>query len=85
MTSELREERVQELSESAYVMLKVSHDALGELKGLSWLRSFVAYHFTRLYPGWAGWLPRHMPRLIPAARPPRQQLEPAYAGAKDKR
>ena len=34
MTSELREERVHELSESAYVMLKESHDALRELKGL---------------------------------------------------
>jgi hypothetical protein len=34
MTSELREERVQELCESAYLMLKESHDALRELKGL---------------------------------------------------
>lgn len=34
MTSGLREERVQELSESAYLMLKESHGALHELKGL---------------------------------------------------
>ncbi|HSV83106.1 MAG TPA: cardiolipin synthase ClsB, partial [Ramlibacter sp.] len=38
---------------------------LGELKGLAWLRSFLAYHFSRGYPHWAGWLPRHVPRLIP--------------------
>jgi cardiolipin synthase len=63
---------------------QVTAQELGELKGLAWLRSFVAYHFTRLYPGWAGWLPRHMPRLIPAAKPP-DTLEPAFAGAKDKR
>lgn len=34
MTSGLREERVQELCESAYVMLKDSYGALHELKGL---------------------------------------------------
>ncbi|HBG04007.1 MAG: hypothetical protein A2075_02570 [Geobacteraceae bacterium GWC2_58_44] len=34
MTSQLREERVQELCESAYGMLKESHGALHELKGL---------------------------------------------------
>ena len=34
MTSGLREERVQELCESAYLMLKDSHGALHELKGL---------------------------------------------------
>lgn len=34
MTSELREGRVQELSDSAYLMLKESYGALHELKGL---------------------------------------------------
>ena len=34
MTSGLREERVQELSDSAYNMLRVSHRSLKELKGL---------------------------------------------------
>ena len=34
MTSGLRQERVQELSESAYLMLKESHQSLRELKGL---------------------------------------------------
>lgn len=39
---------------------------LGELKGMAWLRSFLAFHFTRRYPRWAAWLPRHVPRLMPA-------------------
>jgi len=34
MTSGLRQERVQELCESAYLMLKESHQSLRELKGL---------------------------------------------------
>lgn len=34
MTSGLRQERVQELSESSYLMLKESHQSLRELKGL---------------------------------------------------
>jgi cardiolipin synthase len=37
---------------------------LGELRGLQLVRSFLAYHFTRRYPGWASWLPRHVPRLM---------------------
>ncbi|WP_395686669.1 cardiolipin synthase ClsB [Caenimonas koreensis] len=44
----------------------VTSEELGELKGWSLARSFVAYHFSRLYPGWANWLPRHAPRLMPA-------------------
>ena len=42
---------------------------LEELKGWAWVRSFLAYHFTRRYPNWASWLPRHAPRLLPAAMP----------------
>ncbi|ROZ66212.1 cardiolipin synthase ClsB [Ramlibacter sp. WS9] len=38
-------------------------------------RSFFAYHFTRRYPGWASWLPRHVPRLLPALA---SRLHPAY-------
>jgi cardiolipin synthase A/B len=30
------------------------------------VRSFLVYHLTRRYPGWATWLPRHVPRLLPA-------------------
>lgn len=47
--------------------------------GLAWVRSFLAYHFTRRYPAWASWLPEHVPRLLP----PRAPLRPAYAGPPD--
>lgn len=30
------------------------------------VRSFFIFHFIRWYPAWAGWLPRHAPRLAPA-------------------
>jgi len=30
------------------------------------VRSFFVFHFLRWYPAWAGWLPRHVPRLRPA-------------------
>ena len=46
---------------------QIRQEDIGELEGWSLLLSFAAYHFTRLYPGWAGWLPRHVPRLLPAA------------------
>jgi cardiolipin synthase len=57
---------------------RIQIDDLGELKGWALVRSFLAFHFTRRYPRWAGWLPRHVPRLIPAVP------TPAMAGAKDK-
>jgi hypothetical protein len=48
------------------------------IKGWALVRSFFAFHFMRRYPRWAGWLPRHVPRLIPAGAtdrdPPRQGL-----------
>jgi cardiolipin synthase len=31
----------------------------------------LAYHATRRFPTWAGWLPAHKPRLEPVAGPPR--------------
>jgi len=46
---------------------QVQPQALGELRGWAWLRSWVAFHFTRRYPAWASWLPRHVPRLRPAS------------------
>jgi cardiolipin synthase A/B len=55
---------------------EIQDEDVGRLRGLQLVRSFVAYHFTRLYPGWATWLPRHVPRLIPAAS---DRLRPAYA------
>ena len=43
---------------------KIDLQELGKLRGLQLVSSFVAYHFTRRYPGWASWLPRHVPRLM---------------------
>jgi cardiolipin synthase A/B len=49
---------------------QVTAESLGELKGWGLVRSFLAYHFTRAYPRCATWLPRHVPRLMPAAPAP---------------
>lgn len=48
----------------------VELEQLGELKGMGVVRSFLAYHFARRYPRWASWLPRHVPRLLPAVPSP---------------
>lgn len=50
---------------------QIQSEALGELKGLALVRSFLAFHFTRRYPRWASWLPRHAPRLFPATATPK--------------
>ena len=55
---------------------EVTLENIGDLKGWNMAQSFLAYHFTRSYPGWATWLPQHVPRLM-AARP----FEPALAAA----
>jgi cardiolipin synthase A/B len=54
---------------------RVEREDVGRLRGLHLARSFIAFHFTRLYPGWATWLPRHVPRLLPAAT---DRLQPVY-------
>lgn len=46
---------------------EITVQSLGALQGWDKVRSFLAYHFTRRYPRWAQWLPRHVPRLLPAA------------------
>ena len=46
---------------------EVTEQTLGALQGWGKVRSFLAYHFSRQYPRWAQWLPRHVPRLLPAA------------------
>ena len=46
---------------------QVQRRELGRLRGWDLVRSFLAYHFTRRYPAWASWLPRHVPRLLSAA------------------
>jgi len=45
---------------------QVAAETLSPAGGLGTVRSLFAYHFTRLYPGLASWLPRHVPRLLPA-------------------
>jgi cardiolipin synthase len=60
---------------------QVTREEVGELKGWALVRSFLAYHFTRRYPGWASWLPRHVPRLLPARG--ERHMDPLYEhGAK---
>jgi cardiolipin synthase len=61
-----------------YSCTQVTHEALGELQGWSWLRSWLAYHVARRYPRWLTWLPRHVPRLLPART---DRLHPAYEHA----
>jgi cardiolipin synthase len=43
-------------------------------------RTFLVYHLIRRYPGWAAWLPRHVPRLHPALA---DRLRPAYEQGKE--
>lgn len=59
---------------------EITEETAGELKGWALVRSFFAFHFTRRYPGWASWLPRHVPRLLPART---DGLEPLYEGPKE--
>ena len=58
---------------------QIEREAIGELRGWQLVRSFIAYHFTRMYPGWAQWLPRHVPRLLPAV----ERMHPAWHGPKE--
>lgn len=60
---------------------QVTEQALGELRGWPLVQSFLAYHFTRRYPRWAQWLPRHVPRLLPTAPSTGKPVLPAFAGA----
>jgi cardiolipin synthase A/B len=59
---------------------QIDREALGDLRGWGLVRSFLAYHFARRYPAWASWLPRHVPRLLPALA---RQLDPAYPAHKE--
>ncbi|HZY16208.1 MAG TPA: cardiolipin synthase ClsB, partial [Ramlibacter sp.] len=45
---------------------EITAQGLGTLAGWPLLQSVLAYHLTRYYPKWALWLPRHVPRLLPA-------------------
>jgi cardiolipin synthase len=58
---------------------RITLEDAGEMNGWTLVRSFFAFHFTRRYPGWASWLPRHVPRLLPARH---DDLEPVYESGK---
>ncbi len=55
---------------------RIEPEQLGPATALQVLRSFLAFHFARRYPGWASSLPRHVPRLLPLLA---SRLRPAYA------
>lgn len=44
---------------------QVSTSDLTEWSGWRLVRSYFIFHLLRWYPAWAGWLPRHVPRLKP--------------------
>ncbi|APW38649.1 cardiolipin synthase B [Rhodoferax koreense] len=54
---------------------EVAADTLAPASGWRIARSFIVFHLLRHYPSWAGWLPAHAPRLVPA------QVEGAMQGA----
>jgi cardiolipin synthase len=54
----------------------IDAEQLGPPRPLDSLRASVAYHFTRWYPAWALWLPRHRVRLQSALA---SRAGPAYA------
>jgi cardiolipin synthase A/B len=54
---------------------QITREDIGDLAGWSWLRSWLAYHVARHYPDWLDWLPRHVPRLLPART---NHMRPAY-------
>lgn len=63
---------------------QITVESLGELRGWGLVRSFLAYHFTRYYPKWAQWLPRHVPRLLPAAANSKPVAPAFVVAAKEK-
>ncbi len=65
-------ERLDHLMQNACKRVEI--DDVRESGPWSAVRGFFVFHLVRLYPTWAGWLPRHAPRLAPvdpAACPPR--------------
>jgi cardiolipin synthase A/B len=41
-----------------------AHDVRRDRRWYTWLDA-IAYHLTRRFPAWAGWLPAHRPQLVP--------------------
>jgi len=46
--------------------LEISAASLGPIRGLTLVRSYLAFHVIRHFPRWARWLPHHAPRLYSA-------------------
>ena len=46
---------------------KIDVAELSEWSAWRLVRSFFIFHLLRWYPSWVNWLPRHVPRLEPAA------------------
>jgi cardiolipin synthase len=46
----------------------ISADSLGKRDLWTQLANFIAYHGTRHFPTWAGWLPAHMPKFKSIAK-----------------
>ena len=47
---------------------QIDRETIGQPTRLQLLRSFFVFHLLRRYPSWLGGLPRHTPRLVPAAQ-----------------
>ncbi|MDB5848374.1 MAG: cardiolipin synthase, partial [Rhodoferax sp.] len=45
---------------------EIQADSLAPASGWRIARSFIVFHLLRHYPSWAGWLPAHVPHLVPA-------------------
>jgi cardiolipin synthase len=76
----------QELFERMDALMRSSCDEIArssadKVRGWQLVRSYIAFHLIRKYPGWAAWLPRHAPKLTPAMHD--HQLTPACATGKD--
>ncbi len=56
---------------------EIAAQDIGDPTRLQLLRSFIVFHLLRRYPQWLRWLPRHVPRLVPAAD--EASLQPACA------
>ena len=61
----LLEERLEYLMRHSCKQIQ-PEDLSTEWSGWRLVRSFFVFHFLRWYPSWAGWLPRHTPKLHPA-------------------
>ena len=59
---------------------QIEREAFGRPRGWQLVRSYLAYHVIRHYPAWASWLPRHVPRLLPAIA---ERLRPAHHAPKE--